>query len=391
MSYLGLRYVTMLSLIFASFPAMSVRAHAQMHAHSAPPAVSASQSRDAVATKDVPPGVIRIYFIAAEEVDWDYSPKGKNLAGVPHTENEDDESGGSVHRVYHKAVYKEYTDATFKTLKTRPQQWEHLGLLGPLIRAEVGDTVRVTFKNNTHLSVTMHPHGLEYKKDAEGALYQDGTPQSAKADDKITPGGTYVYLWTVPESSGPAEMDGSSVLWMYHSHFVESTDINTGLVGPIIVTARGKARPDGSPKDVDREFITDFSIFDETNSWFSEKNTSRQPNFRNSANDPVFLKQNTLYSINGYIEANMPLVTMRKGERVRWYLLSNSNENDIHMAHWHGNTVVWNKMRMDSVFLGPMAMAIADMVPANEGIWLFHCHVGEHFLGGMVGRYQVLP
>ncbi|HZY73283.1 MAG TPA: multicopper oxidase domain-containing protein [Edaphobacter sp.] len=339
------------------------------------------------------PGVVRTYYIAADEVDWDYTPRGRNLAGLPHVESAEDEApGAGSHRIYHKAIYREYTDGTFKTLKIRPQQWEHLGILGPLIRAEVGDTVRVVFKNNTHLTVTMHPHGLSYKKDAEGALYNDGTAGTVKADDKVEPGGTYTYLWTATESSGPSAMDGSSILWMYHSHFVESTDINTGLIGPIIVTARGMARPDGSPKDVDREFITDFAIFDETDSWFFERNVGKQARtFHSKALDPALREANALYTINGYIEANLPLLTMRKGEHVRWYLLSNTNEDDIHMAHWHGNTVIWNRMRMDSIFLGPMAMATADMVPENEGIWLFHCHVSDHFKNGMVGLYQVLP
>jgi len=339
------------------------------------------------------PGVVRTYYIAADEVEWDYTPRGRNLAGLPHVENAEDEAPGvGNHRIYHKAIYREYTDGTFKTLKIRPQQWEHLGILGPLIRAEVGDTIRVVFRNNTHLTVTMHPHGLSYKKDAEGALYNDGTAGTVKADDKVEPGGTYAYLWTASDSGSPAAMDGSSVLWMYHSHFVESTDINTGLIGPIIVTARGMARPDGSPKDVDREFITDFAIFDETDSWFFERNVGKQARtFHSKALDPVLREVNALYTINGYIEANLPLLTMRKGEHVRWYLLSNTNEDDIHMAHWHGNTVVWNWMRMDSIFLGPMAMATADMVPQNEGIWLFHCHVSDHYKNGMVGLYQVLP
>ena len=339
------------------------------------------------------PGVVRRYFIAADEVDWDYTPRGRNLTGLPRVEGAEDDAGKvTSHRIYHKALYREYTDDTFRVLKVRAQQWEHLGLLGPVIRAEVGDSIRVTFHNNTHLSVTMHPHGVMYKKDAEGALYDDGTAGTVKADDAIRPGGTFTYLWTVPESSGPAEMDGSSVLWMYHSHFVESTDINTGLVGPILVTARGLARPDGSPKDVDREFIADFAIFDETDSWFFERNAGQQARaFRSKVLNPGLREQHTLYAINGYIEGNLPLLTMTKGQHVRWYLLSNTNEDDVHMAHWHGNTVISNKMRMDSLFLGPMSMAIADMVPANEGTWLFHCHVSDHFTSGMVGRYQVLP
>jgi hypothetical protein len=338
-------------------------------------------------------GVVRTYFIAADEVDWDYTPHGRNVIGLPRVENTENENASALgHRVYHKAIYREYIDGSFSRLKPRSPQWEHLGILGPLIRAEVGDSIRVVFRNNTHLSVTMHPHGLEYKKDAEGASYTDGTTGTVKADDRIAPGMTYTYLWTVPERSGPAEMDGSSVLWMYHSHFVEGTDINTGLVGPIIVTARGMARPDGSPRDVDHEFITDFSVFDETDSWFFERNTPREHGgVRLKAADPLLRENNLLYSINGYIEGNLPLMTMKRGEHIRWYLLSNSNEDDVHMAHWHGNTVVWNKMRMDSIFLGPMAMASADMVPDNIGTWLFHCHVNDHFNGGMVGLYQVLP
>jgi FtsP/CotA-like multicopper oxidase with cupredoxin domain len=338
-------------------------------------------------------GVTRTYFIAADEVDWDYTPGGRNLAGVPHGEMSEAEGpAAGKHVVYHKAIYREYTDATFRTQKVRPQQWQHLGILGPLIRAEVGDSVRVTFRNNTHLSLTMHPHGLAYKKDAEGAFYQDGTEGTVKADDLVPPGGSYTYLWTVPERSGPAAMDVSSVLWMYHSHFVESTDINTGLIGPIIVTRRGAAHPDGSPKDVDREFVTDFSVFDETDSWFYEGNAGLQRRqMRLKFTNPVLREQNLMYSINGYIEGNIPGLTMRKGERVRWYLMSNANEDDVHMAHWHGNTVVLNNMRMDTVFLGPMAMASADMVPDSEGTWLFHCHVNDHYVGGMVGLYQVLP
>lgn len=374
-------------------PAGSTHAHASASAMH--PASGSAQMANGhpMAQASEKPGVVRQYFIAADEVDWDYTPRGRNLAGIAHIDRPGDEGTPTVtHIIYHKAIYREYTDASFRTLKIRPQQWEHLGILGPLIRAEVGDSIRVIFRNNTHLTVTMHPHGVEYKKDAEGALYNDGTQGTVKADDRVPPGGTYTYIWTVPERSGPAAMDGSSVLWMYHSHFVEPTDINTGLIGPIIITRKGWARPDGSPKDVDREFITDFSVFDETDSWFYEGNVGKQGREHLlKALNPLLREQNLMYSINGYIEANIPMLTMRRGEHVRWYLLSNSNEDDVHMAHWHGNNVVWSGMRMDTVFLGPMAMATADMVPDNEGVWLFHCHVNDHYAGGMVGLYQVLP
>ncbi len=37
---------------------------------------------------------------------------------------------------------------------------EHLGILGPIIRAEVGDRIVVHFKNETSFEQTIHPHGV---------------------------------------------------------------------------------------------------------------------------------------------------------------------------------------------------------------------------------------
>ncbi len=323
---------------------------------------------------------------------WDYTPGGRNLVGTPSLEGSEGPSA-AAHRIYRKAVYREYRDRTFTTLKPRPPEWEHLGILGPLIRAEVGDLIQVVFKNNTKLLCSMHPHGLLYAKNSEGALYNDGTSGEDKKDDAVPAGGTHTYVWPVPERAGPGPDDPSSVIWMYHSHVVEQRDINTGLVGPIIVTRRGAANPDGTPKDVDREFIMDFAIFDETESWYFDANMMHQrqysPELR--ASDPVFRLRNQLYSINGFIEGNLPMPLMKKGERVRWYLLSNSNEDDVHAAHWHGETAMMNRMRTDTVSLFPMSMAVAEMVPDNPGTWLFHCHVTEHLEGGMIGRFKVLP
>jgi FtsP/CotA-like multicopper oxidase with cupredoxin domain len=231
-----------------------------------------------------------------------------------------------------------------------------------------------------------------YEKDSEGAMYSDGTPAVAKKDDLVTSGATYNYYWSVPERAGPGPGEGSTVLWMYHGHFVESKDMNTGLIGPIIITARDSARADGSPKDVDREFITAFAVFDETDSWYFESTVPRtERGVRLKFQDPALREANLLYSVNGFIDGNLPLLKMKRGERVRWYLLSNGNEDDVHMVHWHGQTGLLGHMRMDAVPLLPMSMAIFDMVPDNEGIWLLHCHVNDHLMGGMQALFQVLP
>ncbi len=57
----------------------------------------------------------------------------------------------------------------------------HLGLLGPSIRAEVGDTVNVVFRNAVRFPTTIHVHGLLYDKSSEGSPYADGTTGEKEA------------------------------------------------------------------------------------------------------------------------------------------------------------------------------------------------------------------
>ncbi len=364
------------TLFLASATIAVVSAGAALQEPAAPPAVS--------------PGVTRSYYIAADEVRWDYAPRGRHLTGTPTSDADELDASPTT---YLKAIYREYTDATFRTRKPRTADWEHLGILGPVIRAEIGDTVKVVFRNQTNAFYSIHPHGLAYEKDSEGAMYEDGTSGADKADDRVPPGGTHTYTWTVPPRAGPAPGDASTVIWMYHSHFVEQTEMNTGLIGPIVIGARGAFTPEGRPRDVDREFVAAFAIFDETRSAYTEANlnVAGRRTFDLKVTDPAFRQRFLMYSINGFIDGNLPVPTMKRGERVRWYLLANSNEEDVHAAHWHGETVVSMHMRTDTVSLLAMAMAVADMVPDEAGTWLFHCHVNEHFEGGMQALFRVLP
>jgi FtsP/CotA-like multicopper oxidase with cupredoxin domain len=334
---------------------------------------------------------VRLYYIAADQIEWEYAPNALPL--ILGGENELQHVPRINLKTYVKAVYREYTDATFQAPRPRPAEWEHLGLLGPLIRAQVGDTIKVVFKNNTHLVLSMHPHGLSYGKDSEGAYYvQAGNQANQENGAAVRPGQSFTYTWTVPESAGPGPHDPSSILWMYHSHFVETRDINSGLVGPILVTRRGQAKADLAPVDVDREFVVAFAVFDESQSAYFMENVVRRAQINTPVmRDPSFSKALLFYTMNGYTHGTMPLLTMKKGERVRWYLFASANEDDVHSPHWHGATVISNMMRTDTLSLTPMAMAVADMIPENVGTWLFHCHVNDHLDNGMLARYSITP
>jgi FtsP/CotA-like multicopper oxidase with cupredoxin domain len=341
------------------------------------------------------PNQTRTYFIEADKVVWDYAPAGRNLiTGQPFgdVENTYVQSGpGRIGSKYVKCLYQGYTDAGFGTKVQRPAEDAYLGMLGPVIRAQVGDTIRVVFRNKCPFPTSVHPHGVFYAKNSEGAPYNDGTSGADKADDAVPTNGTVTYTWPVPDRAGPGPMDGSSVMWMYHSHTDEVSDVYAGLVGFMEVTKRGMARPDGSPLDVDRELFNMFLVSNENGSPFLQENINRfsQP----PAPDPEdeeFQESNLMHSIDGYVYGNQPMPTIKVGQRVRWYSMSMGTEVDQHTPHWHGNTLTVAGMRTDVVSLMPATMVSADMVPDNPGIWLFHCHVGDHITAGMQTRYRVV-
>jgi manganese oxidase len=195
----------------------------------------------------------------------------------------------------------------------------------------------------------------------------------------------------VPERAGPGPAEGSSVMWMYHSHGNEVADTNAGLVGPMVVTRQGMARADGSPVDVDREVFELFSVLDENQSPYLDGNEEEYAQGKHSEDDEEgFEESNLMHSVNGYVYGNQPVLSLRRGERVRWYVMGMGTEVDLHTPHWHGNDVTVNGMRMDVVNLLPAAMVVADMVPDNSGTWLFHCHVNDHIVAGMMTRYRVV-
>ncbi|HZQ18591.1 MAG TPA: multicopper oxidase domain-containing protein [Terriglobales bacterium] len=296
----------------------------------------------------------RHYYIAAEDVTWNFAPSGRNLLdGDPVPQP------WAPKLEWPKTRFIQYTDDAFSVRVPQP---EWLGILGPIIRGEVGDEIVVDFLNRSRLAHDMHPHGLRYDKNNEGSLY---LPVAKGA--VVPPGGRYTYHWFASAASGPQRGTLSSKVWWYHSHIDPGVEINAGLLGPIIITAKGMADAAGKPKDVDREFVTAFMIFDQ----------------KGGKPDGLY------YAINGYIFGNLPGLMMKQGEKVRWYLLGMGNEIDLHTPHWHGETVSNGRDTTDVVELLPGSMKTVDMIADNPGSWMFHCHVQDHMENGMMAVYTI--
>jgi manganese oxidase len=315
-----------------------------------------------------------------------------------------------IGRIYHKAVFRSYSQ-NFATLLDGPNEvkdpegqaskplrapgsgTEHLGILGPVMRAEVGDTIAVHFRNQTRFELSLHPHGVFYDKGSEGTHYADGSSGTQKADDVVAPGSLHTYIWKVPERSGPGPADPDSIAWPYHSHVNEIADTNSGLVGALIIHRRGRLDEcHGRPKGIDREFVNLFAVSDENESLLLDTNIRE---FIGSASinrdDEDFRESNLMHGINGFVYSNLPGLSMDQGDRVRWYLIAMGTEVDLHTPHWHGATLLENGRRLDTTEVFPASSKTLDMIPDAPGIWMFHCHVNDHIAAGMQALFTVRP
>src|SRR5262249_15796918 len=157
-----------------------------------------------------------------------------------------------------------------------------------------------------------------------GAMYADGM-NHPEANGLVPRDKTHVYTWIAREQAGPGPQDGSSVVWIYHSHNYEPKDVNAGLLGPIVITRRGMACADGSPKDVDHDFFWLFMLVDENQSQYFEHNLRANvtdPSKLNrieaipehpdgNADLPLgrgFAISNVKSTINGYLFSNGPIM-----------------------------------------------------------------------------------
>jgi FtsP/CotA-like multicopper oxidase with cupredoxin domain len=148
------------------------------------------------------------------------------------------------------------------------------------------------------------------------------------------------------------------------------------------------AKSDGSPKNVDREYITLFNVFDENASLYLDANLKKCDPSCDPAN-PDIEEGNLMHGMNGLVWGNNVGYDMKEGDRVRWYIIGMGTEVDLHTPHWHGATLLHNGNRLDVAELLPAATKTLDMGPDVEGKWMYHCHVNDHLEAGMMTVFAV--
>jgi manganese oxidase len=245
------------------------------------------------------------YFIAAEEVVHDYAAGGMLVddAGVinPSAQRNDPTIlynayiNGPAGSIYRKARYVEYTDETFTTVKPIPQAWDHKGVLGPVIRAIVGQTIRVRFLNRLTFPCNLVAGGA-LSRSSYVPIPGTSLNSTTNVNGAVAAGANISYHWPVYEESGPLQRwpdnPDQTIAWGYHSD-VDRTHVNAGLAGVVIITGHGNGTntPSGVspvPRDVDREFVMLFQDIDENLSPFAVTNFASLSAAEKVASSPHF-------------------------------------------------------------------------------------------------------
>ncbi|KAM7180046.1 coagulation factor V-like isoform 2-T2 [Macrochelys suwanniensis] len=324
-------------------------------------------------------GNMRRYYIAAEEVFWDYAGLKKSTMRNDRTSHD----GGNT--IYKKVIFRSYVDSTFTTREPEGEYEEHLGILGPVIRAEVDDVILVHFKNLASRPYSLHSHGLFYEKSSEGSSYEDESPDWFKKDDAVQPNDTYTYVWFATKRSGPIQPGAACRSWTYYSGVNPEKDIHSGLIGPILICQKGVLSTSNRPVET-REFVLLFMVFDEKKSWYFDKHSKRTYTEKTSE----VQKYHKFHAINGIIY-HLQGLRMYKDELVRWHLLNMGGSEDIHVVHFHGQTFTEVPGHQLGVYpLLPGSFRTIEMTPPKAGMWLLDTEVGEYQQAGMQASFIVV-
>jgi len=304
-----------------------------------PPKVKAAQKNPGLIKAAALTGNRVEYWIAAEPIRWDIIPPNQYGQKRDQMLNQRIRKGRTTFGAY---VYRAYT-ANFGAPigeATMP---------GPTIEATVGDTVVVHFRNRCPVPVTMHPHGLFYSNEMDGAYKGYWTDPGGF----VQPNRDFTYVWECPE--------GTQGSWIYHDHGpLDPIPLYKGLFGCLVVRDPGEPPPD--------------KLFPITFHSFVPAATGLRFNFN---------------AVNGRsYTGNTPTFRANLGDLVEMHV--SGFDDNFHTFHLHGHR--WTEPSgeiVDNKTFGPGDSFRIRFTEDNPGRWFYHCHVFSHLHDGMSGWYLV--
>lgn len=267
-------------------------------------------------------------------------------------------------------------------LTARPVRWEYREgqtvaawgfegqMPGPTLRANEGERVEITIRNDLPHATTVHWHGMDVP------WKEDGVPGITQ--EAIEPGESYTYEF-------PATPSGTR--W-YHTHGSEmgeeASQLDMGLFGAFVVTPKDPPRP---AADVDQVLV-----LDELNVAEGGVNVAMLGGHAGHAGE------SNVFTINGLAMPSTKELVVRRGDVVRLRFV-NASSRSYHPMHLHGHQFsivaldgneVEQPVSRNVALLAPGETADVEFVANNPGVWLIHCHDLHHADAGMsmVLRYD---
>lgn len=368
----------------------------------------------------------RVFYIAAEVVDWDYAPEYESTAAIMCTQSNYTtkadtylmkKPGATVGHRSLKARYVQYDDASF----TRPSAYpKWRGIQGPLVLAEVGDVITIVLKNslpsatdddssvpNLGRSINLRPLAplLAILNASSSSLSLSSDQGSSGYAPSAAPGEIVTYRWLVPEDAGPPLLDPThgdyielTASYTYSSSLDPTGDENLGLVGGLVIGCRGcidwsKGEGQGVPRGMDRMEPILWQVFDENLSPYLQANIQRSgvnvSIWPGGLEDPDFMESNMRHSVNGFMYCAMPPVPFRLGEKVRWVVLDYGAATALHMPFFEGQLLEAHTGPSASILMMPGQATQVDMTASRVGSWPMYCQVHDHLEAGMMGAINV--
>jgi FtsP/CotA-like multicopper oxidase with cupredoxin domain len=224
--------------------------------------------------------------------------------------------------------------------------WAYNGQIpGPVLRANVGDKIRIVLKNELPESTSLHLHGVRVPNAMDGV-----DPYTQKP---IEPGGKFSYEFTALE---PA-------VGMYHSHHNAQVQVPNGLAGALLI---GDWKALGMKAAGDRLADSDGKVDQEVVMVLNDSGTIG-------------------LSLNGKSFPATAPYTMKVGETM---LVHYYNEgNMVHPMHLHqpsGLVVAHDGAPLeypfwaDTLSVAPGERWTVAYSAKDAGVWAWHCHILTH-------------
>ncbi|XP_049897514.1 coagulation factor VIII [Epinephelus moara] len=330
----------------------------------------------------------RHYYIAAEEITWDYGIR------KPHQLIKPREMRRGMRKFlpeYKKVVFRAYSDKDFLIPVGRGEPQEHLGIMGPFIKAEINDLIAVVFKNKASRPYSFHLQGVYDLSQGAGMGQAHSSAPLGVPGEPVAPGEARTYNWKITKKQGPTDSEFDCKTGAYYSTVDKERDLHSGLIGPMAICKPGTLRK--TLREV-QEFTLLFHTFDETKSWYLEENLQRHcaPPCQANTEDPWYHISNKFAAINGYVAETLPGLLIAQHQLVRWHLLNVGSDGEYHSVHFHGLpfTVHTEKEHRMGVYnLFPGVFGTVEMRPPTVGTWLVECTIGEYQLAGMRAKLLV--